>query len=347
MGEVLLPGLTQDHVEQLEDRLRTFLGSRELPLYRMMAYQMGWVDQNGEPAMAGEVRHERLHAQLAMSTASALGASPESAIDFALSIELAHHASLVHEDVEDGNTDRAGRPTVWWTWGPAQAINAGDGMQAMARLSLFAILDGSQPRERVSAALEALDDAVLSRCEGEYLDIAYQERLTLSTEQYLEMAAGRTGSLLGGATMLGAVAAGVVDKSVLHAIREFGRKIGAARQVGLDIESLWGERDVSSQGRLISKKKNLAIVYAIEHGDATLRRKLGELYMQRVLDPGMIGEVAALADSAGGRDFCLKSVTGLIDEAQRALSAGGFEGNQQAQLMGCAAALVEVGRNLG
>jgi geranylgeranyl diphosphate synthase type I len=312
-----------------------------------MAYQMGWVDENGEPAMTGEARHERIHGQFALCVAAALETPAENAIDYALSIELAQNAALMHEDVEDGNTDRSGRPTVWWTWGPAQAINAGDGMQAMARLSLFSILDGAGSPESVSGAIEALDDAVLSRCEGEYLDIAYQERLTLTPAQYLEMAEGRSGSLFGGAGVLGAIAAGVDEKSTLHAVRDFGRKVGAARQVNQDVESLWGERDLSSQGRLISKKKNLAIVYSIEHGDATLRRKLGELYMQRVLDPAMIGEVAKLADSAGGRDFCQQTVAGLVDEAHRALFAAGVDGEQHEQLMRCAAAITTDARGPG
>ena len=46
----------------------------------------------------------------------------------------------IHDDVQSGSPQRAGRDTVWWKWGPAQAINAGDGMYAMARVALFRLV---------------------------------------------------------------------------------------------------------------------------------------------------------------------------------------------------------------
>lgn len=332
MAELLLSGLKRDHLVQLDDHMRLFLASRELPLYRMMAYQMGWIDETGEPSISGEQKDDRLHGQFVIAAASAFGADPVTAIDYAVPVELARNAALIHEDVEDGNTDRDGRPSVWWTWGPAQAINAGDGMQAMSRLSLFSLMDGDVEGGRVSAALEALDDAVLARCEGEYLDITYQERLSVTSGQYFEMAEGRTGSLVGGAVTLGAISAGVDQREALDAIRAFGRRLGTSMQIAADVAALWGERDQVSQGRLISKKKNLAILYALENGDATLRRKLGELYMQRVLDPNVIQEVAELVDSAGGREACHEAVSRLLGEADAELAGVGLSDSGRKQL---------------
>ena len=94
---------------------------------------------------------------------------------------------MIHNDIEDGNTERAGRPSVWWNWGPAQAINAGDGMHAMARLALFGLSEKDVDPKRVASAIRALDEAAVKICEGEYADIANQERMSMTVASYLEM----------------------------------------------------------------------------------------------------------------------------------------------------------------
>ena len=69
---------------------------------------------------------KRLRARLALAACQALGGSAKDAIDWAAAVELLHNASLVHDDIQDGDRTRRGKPALWVTHGAAQAINTGD-----------------------------------------------------------------------------------------------------------------------------------------------------------------------------------------------------------------------------
>ena len=314
----LLPGVEQQHADALEAELKSFVSSRDLPLYKIMSFQLGWIDQNGDPA--GIPTQSRMHGQFALATAAAMGGDPLSAVKYAIAVELLHNFALIHEDVEDGNTERNGRPSVWWTWGPAQAINAGDGMHAMARLALFSLAEQGEPTERVSAAVRAIDCATVLMCEGEYLDITFQEQAVVTPERYLEMTASRTGALFGCAAESGAIAAGHNDSATLKALFKFGQATAVARQLAVDHDLFWGTgpKDQVSHGRLLAKKKNLPVAHAMTHGSPSVKRHLGEMYMQRVIDPAKVPEIAALLEEAESRDFTEQSIERLAAEANEA-----------------------------
>lgn len=319
-----IPGLPPTAATDLEAALRKLIAERELPLYRMMAFHMGWVDENGAPLH--RPAPDRPHGMLALAASHAASGDYRPALGCAVAVETVHNFWQIHADVEDGNTERAGRPSVWWAWGPAQAINAGDGMHAMARLAIFELRRDGVPSERVAAALGALDEATVQMCEGEYLDITYQERLSLPVDDYMKMAEARSGALLGCAARLGGMAGAGGSEDCASRLGEFGLKLGAARQVAGDIAAFWGEgdRDQVQQGRLIAKKKSLPVVHAMSHADATTRRRLGDLYVQRVLDPASIKTVAAMMEACGSRRFAEDNLARLLAEADAALVAAGL-----------------------
>ncbi len=320
-----IPGLPAAAISNLEAALKTATAGRELPLYRIMAYQLGLMDENGE-TLPGASAPPRLHGELAMASAQAAGGEFRAAVPCAVAVELISNFWQIHVDVEDGNTERAGRPSVWWTWGPAQAINAGDGMHALARLALFSLRGEGLALEDASLALRLLDEATLRLCEGEYLDITYQERLKVQADEYLTMAEARSGALFGCAAHMGASMARLtVERASLFG--EFGTKLGLARQVALDIEAFWGkgQRDQTQQGRLIAKKKSLPLTHALSSADATTRRKLGDLYVQRVLDPEAIKAVAEMLDGCGSRRFAEDTLARLLADADAALTAAALD----------------------
>lgn len=316
----LLPGVENSGMDALEKSLKDFVSSRELPLYRMMSFQLGWVDENGEPAVMPPPT--RLHGQFALAVAAALGSDASAVAPYATAVELLHNFALIHEDVEDGNTERNGRPSVWWTWGPAQAINAGDGMHAMARLALFSLTDQGERHEKVSTAVQALDRATVLLCEGEYLDITFQEQLALSPEKHLHMVSSRTGALFGCATETAGIAAGRSGEEAAALFR-FGQLAGTARQVAIEHSLFWGREkpDQVQYGRLLAKKKNLPVSHALATASPSVKRRLGELYMQRVIDPARAGEIKELLEEAGSREYTEETVRRLISEAGDAVTA--------------------------
>ncbi|MEQ1877505.1 MAG: polyprenyl synthetase family protein, partial [Bdellovibrionia bacterium] len=69
---------------------------------------------------------KRLRARLALSAMECFGGRAESAIPWAAACEFLHNATLIHDDIQDGDKVRRGKPTVWVLHGTPQAINAGD-----------------------------------------------------------------------------------------------------------------------------------------------------------------------------------------------------------------------------
>lgn len=341
----LLPGITLAQADALERATRSFIDSRDLALYRIMAFQMGWIDENGDPAL---VPHRaRLHGQFALAVGSAISSAgqdvTESVVPYAISFELLHNFALIHEDVEDGNTERNGRPSVWWTWGPAQAINAGDGMHAMARMAIFAVSDQGEPAEQVTASLRALDQAAMLYCEGEYADIMMQEQLALSTKKYLDMTRMRSGSLFGAAAQVAAIA--TRQHELATSLFTFGQVAGAARQIAEDYMLFWGgeQLDPVQQGRLLTKKKNLPVVHTFEHGTPGTKRRLGEIYAQRVIDPAKLGVVKDLLNEAGAREHTVETLNQLTQEASDALDAEYLDHGVKEKLIAALRGLVGLG----
>ena len=327
----LLPYEAED---RLEDAIRSSLKDRELEIYQMMSWQLGHSDDRGAASIGPLVR--RLHGSLLLAVAQSLHGDYSIGLKYAISVELMYNFALIHADVQDGNTERMGRASVWWKWGPSQAINTGDGMHALARLSLFQLCDEGEPLERVSKALEIVDDAVLRRCEGEYLDVAFQERTSVSVADYLDMVSKRVGSLYGASAELASILDDDFGTERRTALRHFGENVGIVKQLVADYRAIFGEddRDPVVQGRIISKKKNLPIAYLFDTvEDPSILRRAGEMYMQRVIDPSRIAEITSLAADAGGREFTLEQIRSHLDNAEDALSQAGIEEDARSKLM--------------
>ena len=327
----LLPYEAED---RLEEAIRSSLKDRELEIYQMMSWQLGHSDDRGAASIGPLER--RLHGSLLLAVAQSLHGDYSIGLKYAISVELMYNFALIHADVQDGNTERLGRASVWWKWGPSQAINTGDGMHALARLSLFQLCDEGEPLERVSKALEIVDDAVLRRCEGEYLDVAFQERTSVSVADYLDMVTKRVGSLYGASAELASILDDDFGTECRTALRRFGESVGIVKQLVADYRAIFGEddRDPVAQGRIISKKKNLPIAYLFDTvEDPSILRRAGEMYMQRVIDPSRIAELTSLAADAGGRDFTLKQIRSHLKNAEEALSQAGIEEDVRSKLM--------------
>jgi farnesyl diphosphate synthase len=160
----------------------------------------------------------------------------EAALRAACAVELIHAYSLVHDDMPcmDNDILRRGKPTVHVKFGQAQALLAGDALQALA-FELLTPLDGSVP-----AATQARLCALLARSAGEAgmaggqaIDLA-SVGLQLSEEQLREMHRLKTGALLRASVVMGA-ACGSTTAQQLASLNAYGAAIGLAFQVVDDI----------------------------------------------------------------------------------------------------------------
>ena len=312
------PLAAEDLAARVDAELGDIIASRDMPLYKMMAYHLGWSDETGRP---GEpVPSDRTLGVLSLLACRAAGGDPELALPVAAAVELVYNFCLIHDDVQDGNPKRDGRDAVWWVWGPAQAINAGDGMHALARLALFRLLKKGVSSETTFKAVQLLDEASLETCEGRFLDFEAQERIDLNVETYLKMAASKTGALVACAMRLGALVA-TDTQEVIDALGACGAKIGMVTQLRADIRELWGEE---GGPEVMNKKKLLPVVYALEQSNISVKRRLGDIYFKRVLDPEDVVKLRELLDEMGAREASERLVAGYLSESAAALDVAGI-----------------------
>ena len=187
---------------------------------------------------------KRLRPLLVLAAAQAAQGPTQAAMRAAVAVELIHAYSLVHDDMPcmDNDVLRRGKPTVHVKFGQAQAMLAGDAMQALA----FEVLT---PDEGVEPAMQARLCRLLARAAGhagmaggQAIDLASVGK-PLAEDVLRDMHRRKTGALLQASVQMGA-ACGTVDQRAWQALTEFGATIGLAFQVVDDILDVTQASDV-------------------------------------------------------------------------------------------------------
>jgi len=166
---------------------------------------------------------KRIRPVVCLAAAEAAGGKAEDAKYPAAAIELLHNYTLVHDDLPamDNDVERRGRPTVWKQFGEADAILAGDALQALAFRTA-----ARAPRE-VAAIVDALGERGVGVVRGQVEDIAR----TGDTEFIYEH---KTADLFMAAATMGALAGGG-DAGAVERLRTFGLNLGLAFQYEDDL----------------------------------------------------------------------------------------------------------------
>lgn len=314
----------------MEEELKKCFAGREGFLYHLLRYHLGWVDQQGRPESAPAAR-QSFHSLLAPAAGAALAGEYAPALPAAAAVELVYNFSLVHGDVQAGRVDAAARPSIWWVWGPSQAINAGDGLHALGRAAMMRLSEFGLAADRVLTAVALLDRSCLSLCEGQYLDLGFQDRLLVTITDYNDMIGRKTGSLTGCAAAAGALAAGA-DAALQNRFQVLGSKLGMAWQITQDIADFWGPSgDGVMASNVLNKKKSLPLIYALEHCSAAAKRELGSIYMKRMLEPPDVARITGIMEETESRTYAEGKARELAEQALSVLDAmhlpaGGQEG---------------------
>jgi geranylgeranyl pyrophosphate synthase len=133
---------------------------------------------------------KRLRARLALAACDALGGCAEDAIDWAAAVELLHNASLVHDDIQDGDRSRREKPALWARHGTAQAINAGDLLLMLPFRAL-----GRYPADVQAALVQILAEYGESTARGQILELGLSAATDKGWGDYFSAASGKTGTL--------------------------------------------------------------------------------------------------------------------------------------------------------
>lgn len=230
------------------------------PVAHQIAYHFGFTEKNNQ-------RHgKRLRPRFTMATAAALGVAPETTYPACSAIEMLHNYSLIHDDIEDSDSLRHGRQTLWAAFGLAHGINAGDAVGALAHLALQPVSERLGADIAMQMSLD-LSRANLAMCQGQALDLALEGGAPVDTTTYVAMIGGKTAALFGCAGALGARCA-AASEAEIERCRSIGCLFGLGFQIADDISGIWGNTDATGKapaGDLERRKKTYPIVWALEN----------------------------------------------------------------------------------
>lgn len=290
-------------------------------LHAMLTYHMGWAGEGAGLKARGK-RIRPLLVLLAYRSVQPGRRDWSEALPAAAAVELLHNFSLIHDDIQDNSALRRGRPTLWVKWGIPQAINAGDALYTVAFQTLLEL-----SRSHAAALVVEAQTILLNTCsaltQGQYLDLAFEQRREVTTGEYWAMIDGKTAALLAASAELGALTGGA-GNSQREAFREFGRSLGLAFQVQDDILGIWGDEGQtgkSSAGDLAAGKKSLPVVHGLAQGGA-----FAERWIAGPVQPAEAPGVAAMLEAEGGRRYAEEEAAALTARALQSLEAAGPQG---------------------
>ena len=203
---------------------------------------------------------KRVRPVLTLEFCQACGGEAEAALPFACAIEMVHTYSLIHDDLPcmDDDDFRRGKPSCHKQFGESYALLAGDGLLTLA----FETLASAQlPAVDICRAVQPLASCagVRGMIGGQVLDLLSEE----GTPDYAlleKIDRLKTGALMEAAVLLGCIAAGVTDETLLNSARTYAQSLGLAFQIVDDILDVTG--DVSQLGKPTgSDEKNQKVTF--------------------------------------------------------------------------------------
>jgi geranylgeranyl pyrophosphate synthase len=199
---------------------------------------------------------KRLRAIVPLAIAETLGTDAEKVLPFAAACELLHNATLVHDDLQDGDETRRGEPTIWKKYSAERAINLGDAMLHWPIVLIDRLDCSDELYRRLSQRLSRETLRVIDGQDREFL-LSTQSEATW--ESYFRMVEGKTGGLFvlpaaGGAELAGA------SPDLVRATEKAAAELGVLFQIQDDVLDLYGDKGRDHRGMDICEGKISALV---------------------------------------------------------------------------------------
>ena len=256
---------------------------------------------------------KRLRPSMLLIAAEACGMDATPLAPAAVSIELIHNFTLIHDDIMDNADVRRGRPAVHKLWGESGAILAGDTLYSKA----FQVLGMTAAKpELILGAMNMLSRTCTDICEGQWLDLEFEERERVSEEEYMEMIEKKTGVLYGASAGMGALLAGA-SAEVVRALDEFGRMTGMGFQLQDDVIDLTAPENVSGKrrgGDLIEGKKTLIMIHAFAN-DVKV-----EVFGRKDATPEEIEKSILVLQKSGSIEYARSRAEEMVMKGKQALN---------------------------
>jgi geranylgeranyl diphosphate synthase, type II len=227
---------------------------------------------------------KRIRPVMMLMTVDMYGGDIHQSIPAALGIELFHNFSLVHDDIMDRAPLRRGKLTVHEKWNANTAILSGDTMLVKAYEQFLKL-----PEPLIKPALAVFNLTATGVCEGQQMDMNFEDRNDVSISEYLEMIRLKTAVLIGAAFSLGSLVASAPEADQ-RKLFEFGIHTGLMFQLRDDLLDAYGDAEIFGKkqyGDIITNKKTFLYLKALEHLTGRDQRRFAELYANTTGDTGL------------------------------------------------------------
>lgn len=243
---------------------------------------------------------KRLRPVLTVMTADIFGDKAALAMNAALSVEVFHNFSLVHDDIMDDAPLRRGKKTVHEKWDLNTGILSGDAMLILA----YQLFENYEPKTFQSLA-RLFSKTALEVCEGQQYDIDFETRNDVTIPQYLKMIEYKTAVLVGAAMKMGAIVAEASEQDQ-DGIYDFGRYLGIAFQLQDDYLDAFGNPETFGKqvgGDILENKKTYLYLKTLELGSGDEKSNLLELMSNTsITNEDKVEKVKALFNASGAAD---------------------------------------------
>lgn len=245
----------------------------------------------------------------------------EPALPAALSVELFHNFSLMHDDIMDAATLRRGRPAVHKAYDVNTAILSGDVMLVYAYHYLAKAAPSCLPE-----VLQSFNQTGIGVCEGQQWDINFESQEEVSEQAYLKMIEQKTAVLLEGGMKIGALIAGASPADA-QAIADFGLYIGIAFQLQDDWLDTFGDTQKVGKkagGDILQNKKTLLVIKALERASEE-EAKVLKTWLSKTVAPDeeteKVAAVRALFEKLEAGEALQEKMQDYHSQALKALAA--------------------------
>lgn len=261
---------------------------------------------------------KRIRAWLALRAGAALRLPDVCSEPWAAACELMHNATLVHDDLQDGDTTRRGQPTLWVAHGAAQAINVGDWLFMLAFRAL-GILPAEAQHQAGFALTQALAAGMAEVIEGQGIECASRAYFSaVATFPYEAMVRGKTAALFALPVCGAALLAGHNAQAAKRLAAPFA-ELGVLFQQQDDVLDLWGDKGREVCGADLYEGKLSAIVVThLRRVPADASWLLPLLAAPRdATDAGQVRRAIDTFEQSGSRAALLGDMQGRGERARR------------------------------
>lgn len=242
----------------------------------------------------------------------------KSILQSATGIEVYHNYTLLHDDLMDRADMRRGKATVHKVWNDNVAILSGDAMLVLAYQFMAQCAS-----ERLKDVMDLFSLTALEICEGQQLDMEFEQRKDVKEDEYIEMIRLKTSVLLAASLKIGAILGGA-SKEDADALYDFGVNLGLAFQLKDDLLDVYGDPlrfGKNIGGDILCNKKTYLVIKAFEHANTEQEALLSDWFTRETFDPQeKIAAVTRLYNEIGVKALCENRIVEYSKRASESLN---------------------------